>query len=586
MKSPFIQPWKMLRVTVFGSAVRLTRKSVICVTILAAIAAVPAWAGSCYVVNPACSANGDGSSWSCAASGGAAGAFNGLPASSSMVRGSSYYFAAGNYNVGNPAVFSTPDNGTSTITWKAVTASDNCTSSGFTSSLVGQAVFGPLEFTSDYWVINGQYNSNGNINTTPFLPAGCPTANIVTHTGSYTYFTCSHSGYGFKIENYGGGDCANAACSPVATASTWFGSAALRVTASDETVEFVEIEGSQDQTQTYCDDGINVDGNVGGQSSNNTYLYNWIHDVGEGNYADGNDHLWLDHNWFQRSSGNGSCHGETLGFRSDGGGTVGTTNLVVSNNFVEDNPTSGTASLNTPRSGTTAYSNWYIFGNVFFCNPAESSSSATCHSGDGFIYNEYLTGGGLTNLWIVNNDFDEGQATSAYVNQIQLGFQGGGAVPYWTNPTIENNIWSNPPTGRQLGFYCGGVDLSGLTWGHNAYFGANAAMGAYPANGSYSYGTSCTENTDSTSSPSNAQVMPSNPYVNAGNGVAGADNFQLLANTSAGANLSNLNPPNGNIGVDMVGHTRTTWSRGALEFGNATTSGPPTPPSGLTAVVN
>jgi len=575
MKSPFTQLRNALSITFFGLVARRMKNSVICIMVLAAIAVVPAWAGSCHVVNSSCSSNGDGSSWSCAASGGGAGALNGLPASSSMVRGDSYYFAAGKYNVGSPTVFSTSDSGSSTITWKAVTASDNCTSTGFTQSLVGQAVFGPLEFTTNYWIIDGVYNSNGNISTEPFYPAGCPSANIVNHNASYKYYTCSGSGYGFKVENRTSGqDCSTETCTPV---SNFFFAAALQLLGSNSTVEFVELEGSGDQTQTSCDGGFGVNqGNGTAGGSNDTIQYNWVHDVGTGSYFDGTQNAYVDHNWFQRSSGSGACHGETIGVRaSSSGGT--TNNFVFSNNFVENGQS--TAMFNTPNSGANIFGGLYIFGNVFFCNTGEVSTAGNCHVGDGFIFDEFLGDGGVNPMVIVNNDFD-GAPTSGTANmQIQLGEGQAGA---WINSIVANNLWSNPPdTNRLLGFYCTpNGSVSNLTYRYNAYYGTNVTMGQFP-NNAYS-----TQIADTTGSSQYAMLSTAgNPYVGAGTNAQGANNYALVAQISPMMPVGGITPPNGNINVDMLGNTRNL-SRGALEFGGTTTGSAPNPPSGLTALVN
>jgi hypothetical protein len=530
----------------------------LCVAPLVMAATVPAQA-ACHVLASSCAHNGDGSTWGCAASAGAAGALNAIPSSDSLVRGDSYYFAKGSYNVGASTVFSTPNSGTRAITWKAATAADNCTSAGFdASTMVGQTVFGPMEFTTDYWVLDGQYNSNGSADTEPFYPAGCPVANIVTHDDTYKYFTCSASGYGFKIENMTGKqDCSMTTCDAVSTLTD---SAALLIQGNDTIVQFVEIEGSNDQTHTTCDHGFKMNYDTAPSGGHdNKISYSWSHDVGEGNYFDATDDLWIDHNWFQRNSGNSSCHGETIGIR--GYGPYGTTNLTFSNNFIENG--SSTAFWNTPNSGATAYTNIYVFGNVFFCNTGETSTAGDCYAGNGFLYTEMLEGGSISPMVIVNNDFDGAPATGTGVMEIEDGV---GKVNYygtWNHAVVENNIWSNPPdTKRDLGLYCAPpAVMPDLSYAYNAYLGKYALMGEYPDD------TCAAQETDSTSTPTFAQLSTSaNPYVKAGNNVLGQDDYQLVANTDPGANLGKLSPPNGDIGVDMLGHARTTWSRGALEF--------------------
>jgi hypothetical protein len=596
MRSPFIQFSNDLTIAVFGLAARQMRKSLICAMILSATAALPAWAAN-HAILSSCPNNGDGASWQCAGSSGAAGAFNAIPGSSSLIRGDVYYVGAGKYNLGGATIYNTAENGSLTITFQAPTSSDFGGLDGFNAiTMQGMAVFGPMQFASDYWVMNGVYNSNGNINTIPFAPAGCPPANLVTHNNTYTWITCgatypyTGSGYGFKVMNgVSGQNCSTGACSSVipGRGGAWFFGAGISILGNHVTVEFVEINGSMDQTQTDCDAGLGVNlnnGDAGGKYV--TVRYVWAHDLGEGNYFDATNYLWLDHDWFQRAAGNGSCHGEMIGVRADTSGTYPTTDFTLSNSYISNMGSGQTAYFNTPNSQNTAYKNIFLFGNVFFCNYGEMTTAGNCKTGDGFIYDELESSGSVTNMVIVNNDMDEGNSTSMYVNQIQLGAEGGGYVPTWNSPIIENNIWSNPPPGRILGFVCVGAHLSGLNYAYNAYMGGDADMGVYPTGGA-AYGVSCPSNTDATGSPTFGQLSSKNPYVNAGNSLAGSNDFSLSANTNAGANLSDLTPPNGNIGVDMLGHTRTTWSRGALEFGSSTTGGgTPNPPSGLTAVVN
>lgn len=79
-------------------------------------------------------------------------AYPSLPAS--LVRGDTYYVAAGNYG---RYVFNTPASGSTLITIKKATAADHGTDIGWEDAFgSGQAVFGQLEFDTPYWLVDGQ----------------------------------------------------------------------------------------------------------------------------------------------------------------------------------------------------------------------------------------------------------------------------------------------------------------------------------------------------------------------------------------------------------------------------------------------
>ncbi|MGZ3805746.1 MAG: hypothetical protein ACXVB4_16130, partial [Pseudobdellovibrionaceae bacterium] len=79
-------------------------------------------------------------------------AYTSLPAT--LVRGDTYYIAAGNYS---GRTFNTPTSGTTLITIKKAIEADHGTETGWQASYgTGQAAFtGMLEFTSSYWVFDG-----------------------------------------------------------------------------------------------------------------------------------------------------------------------------------------------------------------------------------------------------------------------------------------------------------------------------------------------------------------------------------------------------------------------------------------------
>jgi hypothetical protein len=144
---------------------------------------------ACHAINPANAHNGDGTSWSSAASTGAAGAFNAIPAT--LVRGDIYYLADGSYG---SYTFSTPDSGSTTVELRKAQSYDygsSCSPSigaGWNASTMGaaQAVFSKngasLETDTDYLILNGNGTSaapgcggapGSVVNVEPPTPSDC-----------------------------------------------------------------------------------------------------------------------------------------------------------------------------------------------------------------------------------------------------------------------------------------------------------------------------------------------------------------------------------------------------------------------------
>ena len=117
---------------------------------------------------------------------------------------------------------------------------------------------------------------------------------------------------------------------------------------------------------------------------------------------------------------------------------------------------------------------------------------------------------------------------------------GGGHPAVFSNLSIRNNLFHNCTANAPV---CGsnGATCTGTT--------------KIDANSFYSIGSGW---------GTNAQVTTGNPFASAGTNVAGTNNFRLSANTAAGTAISNVGSQTFN--VDMIGKTRTTWSRGAYEF--------------------
>lgn len=98
--------------------------------------------------------NGDGTSWSAAASTGAPGAYKGLPSASTLIRGDVYYVADGAYP---GQTFNRAASGTTPITIRKATLANHGSTTGWSDTFGdGQATFSSqLQFTTRYWVIDG-----------------------------------------------------------------------------------------------------------------------------------------------------------------------------------------------------------------------------------------------------------------------------------------------------------------------------------------------------------------------------------------------------------------------------------------------
>ena len=141
-----------------------------------------------HYVRQAATGNSTGSDWNNACQ-----SFTGLCAASSLVRGDTYYIAAGNYSATS---FNTPASGTSLITIKKATVDDHGTDAGWSTAYADQAHFtaSPLMFTSSYWVVDGVVGSGTDTTSYGFVvDEGCGAIVIGTGVGAtYTIMTFSH----------------------------------------------------------------------------------------------------------------------------------------------------------------------------------------------------------------------------------------------------------------------------------------------------------------------------------------------------------------------------------------------------------
>ena len=155
-----------------------------------------------------------------------------------------------------------------------------------------------------------------------------------------------------------------------------------------------------------------------------------------------------------------------------------------------------------------------VYGNIFA--PRDGNTLGAGAGGNGLIGT--WTVNSTTGLLVYNNTF------YTCVDRVI------GLLDATDNGEFRNNLVMNCDVGND-----GANDLNRLTHTHNYYISIT--------------GGPITEATQQTGS--------SSPFVDAAN----AD-FRLNSNTTAGTNLGSP------YDVDMCGSTRTTWTRGALEFGS------------------
>lgn len=485
--------------------------------------AISGFAADQYVCQGA-TGSGNGSSWSNACTD-----FNGSCAPGSLARGDVYWVAAGSYSP-NGITFNTSDSGSSVITIQAATdSSHGSTNTGWTTGGTGtchqgQATFGPLQFQSDNWTLNGVYRGNG---------TGNPWQDWRTN-------------YGFKVNNNNGSGV------PVNTAhAIQVGIPGSNQPQDNVTIEYVEVSGSHDIKGQYLDAGIQF---TGGSSQNNYAGYNFVHDVGVADGIDGDsvNNFTLEYNWVQNNEVTAANHSEILAIRCWNSGT--NQNITIRNNFVENS--NSTAMIATPCVNDISPSNWAIYGNVFLYNASEAQpgyscngSPTECGNGDGWLslWNfSHWTG----YLYVFNNTISTIDSPGGSCHHDWGGSTGQtmGTVAFYNNVyyNCQENI--QPPA-------CPGT-CSSYTDTYNSYFSMNETRDPDP----------------------NKQISPTNPFANVGQG-ANQNKFALTADTSAWFSTNSMMSGNN---TDLAGNTRSS-SRGALQF---SASGlPPAPPTGLSANV-
>jgi hypothetical protein len=253
-------------------------------------------------------ANGNGSDWS--------NAYPSLPAT--LVRGDTYYLAAGSYA---GRTFGTPTSGTTPITIKKATVANHGSSAGWSDAYgTGQAQFtGGLNFTSSYWVVDGQTGGGAANNW-----AG---------------------NFGIKITETDGG---------TAAIKMGYGN----TTSNNITIRHVDIQGMgkvSGQGGSYSNDAVAIYG-----SSDITISYFRMTGIGRCPFFVSPRNLIVEHGWVQSYYGSAEVHSEIAsiwGFSGNVGDTTFRYNLFTdvksSGGIMWDNISNTSAKL-------------YVYGNVFY----------------------------------------------------------------------------------------------------------------------------------------------------------------------------------------------------------------------------
>jgi hypothetical protein len=374
--------------------------------LLGALAAPSLSMAANHYVRAGATGNGSGSDWT--------NAYTDLP--SSLVRGDTYYFAAGNY-IPNGHVFNDP--GTTVITLKTATPSDHGTSTGWSDSYAGQVVFGGgsyapgiLDFKAGGYVIDGAYRSGW------------------------------ESGYGMRI-----------ALPPMSAIPQ---GAALRdvwiegltgVNIDNITIEYLDMPGyGHGVSQSFYQYGFYAmgwDPGQGGTFSNITLDHCYVHDLGA--YATTMltgqiTNFLIQYTEVARNTSVPDFHSEGISDR-------GSSNVTIRyNRYIN---IQGTGFIVMNNAGTPQYcNNWQIYGNVMWEKD----------------YSTYLVGMGAvacinynhcTNYFVYNNTI-----VNVGWNQNQGGVDFYEAATDSSNINVENNIWYNSINVSPVQPYQGGTPIN------------------------------------------------------------------------------------------------------------------------------
>jgi hypothetical protein len=161
------------------------------------------------------------------------------------------------------------------------------------------------------------------------------------------------------------------------------------------------------------------------------------------------------------------------------------------------------------------------------------------------------TGGSTATVVGNNSDFSTGEIYGNVFDGVEVGNAviSGTSVASLSNCLIYNNTFANCEMVTDL--WIDGPGTGNIAKNNLLY---SMSGDADDVTRSYNHYVDTT-NTPSTGTDPNRTTGTGDPFVNLAGGV-----YTLTSNTTAGTDLGA--PYN----VDMLGNTRTTWTRGALEF--------------------
>ena len=380
-----------------------------------------------HCVRSAATGSGSGADWT--------NAYTSLP--SSLVRGDTYYVAAGTYpghtfgdSGGSPSTI---------ITIKAATVADHGTDTGWSASYVGQANFNTTSGGS-IWSINQSY---------------------YVMDGAYRGADWK-SGYGFHLDNTGS----------IVGNSTGI----IAINASNVTIRNVNIEGSHSQGSPQ-DRGITSYGN-----GNLLIDKDYVHDNGNVNMLFRGtcpsscnsvaSNITVQYSYLSLDFSNPAAgHAEGVSFAE------GVDNITFRyNRFVNVNGTGALANASSHTPAQDAFNGpFYIYGNLFWLDDAlwPSWYATWCQVG-GFFSNINIYN--TSDLYVYNNTIanisdnaggcqSNGTSHDGGIHFDDDGLSGGSAI----SPAIDhakNNIWWNSTGGVTTGnIRSGQLDISNNTTG-------------------------------------------------------------------------------------------------------------------------
>jgi hypothetical protein len=346
-----------------------------------------------HYVRAGAAGNGSGNDWANACSD-----FAGSCAVSSLVRGDTYYVAAGSYA---GRTFNRANSGTTTITIIRGTPANHGTDTGWAAGYDGQATWtSTIQFTTNYWVFDGA--------TSPATPLSAGAS--------------SAGNYGFQV--YNSASCSNSQNYSVALV----GSNVVRHTA---------LRNNCGSTFDTNQDGFLM-GAFTADCSNitlsHTYAENNITDVQRQASANCDNTLLEYH--YSKGQWSGTAHGEVVAMGGD--------NMIIRYSYFDQCQGTGCIASNGP-----SLTSWKIYGNVL--NNVTNSGTGCSSGGNGAIagagnaslssfevYNNTIIQPGMCYGWFYSNG---GAGNVAYNNIIKGNclWAGNGSHDYNTYLTCNSS---------------------------------------------------------------------------------------------------------------------------------------------------